>query len=446
MHRARKALAQDVREGAAQLAADRPHPRHRNNNEEQTYRDPTKPGHPPSMVANFTKGLPHDEETGLLLNAVDYKLFVQGIQTGDPVDFQRTPLGPGKLRPVPNVPSRERITVDTFDRSEIWKSEVAKELAPTDALLDIECEDKEKGVEGEDKEKGVEGEDKEKGVEAKGCKDIGARVRAWESAGAGNVLDLEGPDAQAVTMPPAPRFDSKELVAEIAEVYAMALLRDHPFNTFPLPLSGGDPVHRPPDGSDRAHCLHFDADAFAKAGKMLHSMPWFDGTTLDLDADARARRRTLAEDDPYLFRGVTPGERVGPYLSQFLLIGNPSVEGGSPEPSARVQTDGFIQYGAIAVQQKVRIAKPCKDYLTAWYPYVDVQNGADLRNTETYEPGTVGDQGHRFIATPRDLATYVHLDALYEAYLNACLFLLAAKAPFDRGIPFLEADVFDKQQ
>ncbi|MEM9597869.1 MAG: vanadium-dependent haloperoxidase, partial [Acidobacteriota bacterium] len=47
---------------------------------------------------------------------------------------------------------------------------------------------------------------------------------------------------------------------------------------------------------------------------------------------------------------------------------------------------------------------------------------------------------------PRDLATYVHLDALYEAYLNACLFLLAAKAPFDRGIPFLEADVFDKQQ
>ena len=50
------------------------------------------------------------------------------------------------------------------------------------------------------------------------------------------------------------------------------------------------------------------------------------------------------------------------------------------------------------------------------------------------------------IATPRDLATYVHYDALYEAYLNACLFLLGAGAPFDRGIPFLESDTFDKQQ
>ncbi|MEM1201842.1 MAG: vanadium-dependent haloperoxidase [Acidobacteriota bacterium] len=411
MHRARKDLAQDVREGAAQLAADRPHPRHRNNNEEQTYRDPTKPGRPPSMVANFTKGLPHDEETGLLLNAVDYKLFVHGIQTGDPIDFQRTPLGPGELRSVPNVPSREQITVDTDDRSGIWKSQVAQKHPLSDALPT----------------------------------EKGARVRAWESAGAGNVLDLEGPDAQAVTMPPAPRFDSKELVAEIAEVYAMALLRDHPFNTFPLPPSGGKPVKRPRDRTKKADCFH--ADAFGNAGEMLRGMDWFQkNVDLDLDADARARRRFPAEDDSDLFRGVTPGERVGPYLSQFLLLGNPSVEGGNPGSPARVKTDGFIQYGAIGIQQKVRIATPCKDYLTAWYPYVDVQNGADLRNSETYEPGKVGDQGHRFITTPRDLATYVHLDALYEAYLNACLFLLAAKAPFDRGIPFLEADVFDHQQ
>ena len=35
--------------------------------------------------------------------------------------------------------------------------------------------------------------------------------------------------------------------------------------------------------------------------------------------------------------------------------------------------------------------------------------------------------------TPRDLATYVHYDALYEAYLNACLILLGMKAPLDPG-------------
>jgi hypothetical protein len=54
-------------------------------------------------------------------------------------------------------------------------------------------------------------------------------VRAWESQGAGNTFDLEGPDAQAVTMPPAPMADSPELIAEMAEVYEMALLRDVPF-------------------------------------------------------------------------------------------------------------------------------------------------------------------------------------------------------------------------
>ena len=37
----------------------------------------------------------------------------------------------------------------------------------------------------------------------------------------------------------------------------------------------------------------------------------------------------------------------------------------------------------------------------------------------------------RFIKTPRDLTTYVHFDALYQAYLNACLILLGMQAPFD---------------
>jgi membrane-associated phospholipid phosphatase len=37
----------------------------------------------------------------------------------------------------------------------------------------------------------------------------------------------------------------------------------------------------------------------------------------------------------------------------------------------------------------------------------------------------------------RDLATYVHFDALYEAYLNACLILLDAGAAFDPGNPYL---------
>lgn len=40
-----------------------------------------------------------------------------------------------------------------------------------------------------------------------------------------------------------------------------------------------------------------------------------------------------------------------------------------------------------------------------WNEWLDVQNGADVRKSETYE-GATG--GYRFIDTPHDLATYVH--------------------------------------
>ncbi|MGH4011122.1 MAG: vanadium-dependent haloperoxidase [Pseudonocardiaceae bacterium] len=79
------------------------------------------------------------------------------------------------------------------------------------------------------------------------------------------------------------------------------------------------------------------------------------------------------------------------------------------------------------------------DYLQDFKDWLDVQNGADVRCTEHYG------EGFRFIASPRDLATYVHYDALYEAYLNACLILLGLRAPFDPGLPFLAPDHIDKQ-
>ena len=79
--------------------------------------------------------------------------------------------------------------------------------------------------------------------------------------------------------------------------------------------------------------------------------------------------------------------------------------------------------------------------MTTWLEWLDVQNGADLRSMEAYEG-----KSRRFITTPRDLATYVHYDALYEAYLNACLIMLWYGVPFDPGIPFQLDDAKDHQQ
>lgn len=372
----RKANAKAVRQAAAELAAKRPCPAQKSNGEEIKYRKAE--GSPaqrkssvPSLIANYTKGLPHDEN-GLLVNAQDYQTFVRSIDSGDLRDFRDTPLGP-----------QERDGDGQPQCQPQWRSHIAQTGTPQ--------------------------------------KQGPAKVRAWESAGAGNLFDLEGPDAQALTMPPAPTLTSPELTTEMIELYAMALLRDVPFADF--------------EGKSEIYT----------AIERLNESAWIKAPGPRLDSDQQGRLRgpfTLQN----VFRGVTPGEQVGPYLSQFLLIGNKGLQ------AAHNITDGLISYGSMRMDQRVRVAEPSKDYMTTWEAWLDVQNGADLRGAESYLPGegcrdalSLG-APYRLIATPRDLATYVHYDALYQAYLNACIIMLGERVPFDAGLPFQQDDAFDKQQ
>ncbi|MEO0854603.1 MAG: bromoperoxidase, partial [Cyanobacteria bacterium J06648_11] len=91
----REQQAQNIRASANQFAADRPRPFHRNNSEEYDYR---RGNGRPSHMANFTKGLPHDDY-GLLVDDRDYDLFVNAIDSGDPRDFEPLRLGPGPFAP-----------------------------------------------------------------------------------------------------------------------------------------------------------------------------------------------------------------------------------------------------------------------------------------------------------------------------------------------------------
>ena len=368
----RIAEAQAVRQSATDRSTQRPVPFHQSNGEEFSYRKPegdgpTREPSVPSLIANYTKGLPHDE-SGLLVRAQDYQTFVRGIDSGDVRDFRDTPLGPDE-RCCEGIPQ--------------WRSRIARV-----------------------------GTAQRPGL---------AQVRAWESAGAGQTFDLEGPDAQALTMPPAPTLTSPELATEMIEVYSMALLRDVPFAAFA------------------------DKSEVYTAIERLNRSAWIDTPGSRLNSAQRGRLR-----GPFglknVFRGVTPGEQEGPYISQFLLVGNQGLQNGNEV------TDGMISYGAMRMDQRVRVAEPSRDYMTTWEAWLDVQNGADLRGTESYVPSE-GDTDaipfgapFRFIATPRDLATYVHYDALYQAYLNACIIMLSEGVPFDPGLPFQLEDSFDKQQ
>lgn len=229
------------------------------------------------------------------------------------------------------------------------------------------------------------------------------KVRQWEAPTAGQVYELEGPDSHAVTMPPAPALGSSELAYEIAEVYELALLRDVPLSEFN-------------DTSGNA--------------SLMASIARLNNIDYDLTGrDGRPRKNVNGKiTGQTAFRGSSPGVEKGPYVSQFMLLGNRSVAGdGKAE-------DGIIRYGALRADQRVPVAKAGTDFMTKWPDWLNVQNGADPQTGKAADIfGPPASVTRRFISTPRDLATYVHYDALYEAYLNACLILLGMGAPSDPG-------------
>lgn len=236
------------------------------------------------------------------------------------------------------------------------------------------------------------------------------KQRKWEAPTAGLVYDLQGPDAQAVTMKPAPALKSNELAYEMAEVYELALLRDVPLTEFT-------------DSSG-------NADIAASLARL---------NSIDYDisgGSGRPRKNVNGQLTPQTaFRGSSPGVEQGPYLSQFMLLGNTSVAGEG------AVTDGYIQYGALRIDQRVPAAAPGVDFMTDFNDWLNVQNGADPQSGNEAEIyGPPADVARRFISTPRDLATYVHYDALYEAYLNACLILLGMGAPADPGFDYLSGN------
>ena len=314
----RQATAKQVRETASQMACDRAHPAHLNNGDEQRYATT-------NYAMSFTKGLEHNPQSGLIVNANDFKAFRAAIDNG---------------------------YVDAFTTS-----------VPS-------AEDK---------------------------------ARQWEAPTAGLVFDLQGPDSHAVTMAPAPTLGSSELAYEMAEVYELALLRDVPLSEFNNASGNAD---------------------IAATVTRLNSIN-YDITGVDSRPRKHVNGNITAQT---AFRGSSSGVEHGPYLSQFMLLGNKSVAGDGSV------TDGIIRYGALSVDQRVPVANAGFDFMTVWNDWLDVQNGADPQTgNEAALYGPAAGVTRRFILTPRDLATYVHYDALYEAYLNACLILLGMGTPTDPG-------------
>lgn len=365
--------AKKIRDLATEISRLSPQALTRSNGEEADHGD--------KYPANFTKGLKHDK-CGVLPNPAAYRCFVEAINAPDPTLFEKG--------------------------------------VPTASKTDFQCR------------------------EIVGKSKAAFKWRGWESPRAGHVYELQGPDAGAVGMAPAPRVGSSELSAEMAEVYSLAILRDVPF----VEICSGGSKKLCGQAKKAGHSVLSAKEVV----ELLNSMPFYSGKHRvsstphnaedGMNGFERNRRfaRTLSLcgqiTTENVFRGSTKGAQKGPYLSQFMLIGAKSRAGAGthgtnhPGSSALFDVkDGLIPYGSLVVDQRTQTHKNCLDYMTDWCHWLDVQNGADVGRLAQFE-----DQ-RRFITTPRDLATYVHYDALYEAYLNACLIMIAMEVPASKGFP-----------
>lgn len=193
----------------------------------------------------------------------------------------------------------------------------------------------------------------------------------------GYAFDLEGADAFSFTQPPPPAFASRELAAEIAENYWMALLRDVPFTDY-----GANPI---------AHAAAADLSAFG--------------------ADFQGPKNQAGMVTPeLLFRGLTPGDRNGPLMSQFWY-----------------QTCSF---GANDLNQRIRTTVPGANYMTDFASWLSIQNGAAPASGDGFDPTP------RYMRNGRDLGQWVHIDVLFQGYFQAFLILAGLGVPFDAGNPY----------
>ncbi|WP_299084224.1 hypothetical protein [uncultured Ruegeria sp.] len=256
-----------------------------------------------------------------------------------------------------------------------------------------------------------------------GCADF--LWRAWESPISGHPFGFTGPDAGALGIAPAPRLGSDELAAEMAELYAMAYLRDVPFEAIREGAQGADKVV-----SALGQMAWFQSDASPKDA---------DGERLSKVSEARRVRDGGALTTQSLFRGSSQGCAQGPYVSQFLLQGQERLAdckvtsaqqlSDQPDMSPVLRRNGLSPFGALRIDQRIDPQTAGVDYMRDWAEWLDVQNGADTTAEQAIDA-----EGLKLIETPRDLACYVHSETTCQAYLNACLLLLSWGATVDEGL------------
>ena len=231
---------------------------------------------------------------------------------------------------------------------------------------------------------------------------------------AGRSTDRLGPNPADMEMPPPPGILSGSTAAEMVELFWMALLRDVSFDLLQDPRNVSGPINDLTDWFGRAIADTQDPGQL----KLIQDLPVRDGK-LDLT-------------EKTLFRSGLKDEELGPLVSQFFL--HDAAYGTQvilqKQFPYRSGLNFLTDHGSWLLAQNAGYDKFADPYPFANDPsdrpeYLERINNNDPRSKPVF----------RRIATMRDLARFVHKDALHQAYFNAALLLLGWGAEVDDGNP-----------
>lgn len=208
---------------------------------------------------------------------------------------------------------------------------------------------------------------------------------------AGLAFDTEGIDDQQIFEPASPATGSAERAAEAVENYWMALSRDVPFS-----LYGNEPI-------TGAAIAELNRLQNYKAPKPVTGGNLFRLGLGDADLQGTGQFSDL----------------IGPYVSQFLCV--PRNMGAHP-------MDAFMRTYKTTADGAV-------DYLTDGPSWLAAQQGRTNSNdSANFDPTP------RLMRSGRDISQWVHVDLLYQGYLEAVLVLDTHNAPLSPSNPYSESN------
>jgi hypothetical protein len=238
--------------------------------------------------------------------------------------------------------------------------------------------------------------------------------RKYVNPQSGLAWTLIGGDSCSFSISPAPNLASATAAADMIEVYLNTICRDVQFKDY------GTGLNSDSDGNG--------GSITNKAALILD----------DLSAYTGPKNNSNHVTAAVLFKGASPGDQVGPYVSQYFW-----------QPTSPLYPAGCAGFVStlIGVQNLPTIVLQTpqlypialqREFGVSWNDFVAIQNGLIPKQYAytDFDPSNL-----RYMITGRDLGNYVHQDGPYEAYVNAINILASNNFPISPTSPYRDGNI-----